>query len=66
MPASPHPYMNSTYEIQRDGRVLVRDNDAGTSGIFDELGRWCEGELRFADIQFVRWVAETEEFEGDE
>ena len=51
--------MNATYAIQSDGRVLVHDLDAGSTGIFDPLGRWCEGELRFADIQFVRWVAET-------
>ncbi len=61
MPALQHPYMNATYEIQGDGRVLVHDLDAETSGVFDPLGRWCEGELRFADIQFVRWVAETED-----
>jgi hypothetical protein len=55
--AMKHPSQNEEYLLQPDGRVKVTDLDSGKSGWFEYTGRWTDGELRFADVQMIGWVA---------
>jgi hypothetical protein len=52
-----HPSQNEEYVLQPDGRVKVTDLDSGQTGLFEYTGRWTDGELKFADVQMIGWVA---------
>jgi hypothetical protein len=52
-----HPMKNQTFTAAGDGLVLVEDHDSGVSGSFGPDGSWVSGDLRFADVNMVRFVA---------
>ena len=54
-----HPHENSEYGALPDERVVVRDLDSGTSGVFDAAGHWVSGELRWADGHMIRWAIDA-------
>ena len=45
-----HAFTGYTYELVGDGQVRVVDPATDREGLFDEKGRWQEGELTYADL----------------
>jgi len=54
-----HPLSGTLYEqvSHRPGLVRVVGKD-GAQGLFDDRGRYLEGERRVADVAMCRWVAD--------
>jgi hypothetical protein len=50
-----HPYSKALYEEIGDGRARVSKD--GKSGVFLADGRYVEGELTYADLHTLMWVA---------
>lgn len=56
-----HPYAELTYELTEEHTVRVVDTVGGTTGVFAIGGRWLEGDIRHADIHFIRYVYDCRE-----
>ena len=56
MPKIRHPLSGSVYDIGDDGLVLVEKD--GRTGRFDRDGNWIDGEIRTADPELCRWIAD--------
>lgn len=57
-----HPLSGSVYGIDEDGLVRVVKGDS--YGRFDAIGRWVEGDIRYADPQLCQWIGGSQ-LEGD-
>jgi hypothetical protein len=51
-----HPRDNADYTLRDDDTVEVRERDTGKSGVFVVGGAWVAGELKTADIHFIRFI----------
>lgn len=56
MPKLRHPFSGALYDLAEDGAVVVEAD--GRSGRFDRDGNWLSGDLRSADPQMCRWMAD--------
>ena len=50
-----HPINGAMYTVLEDGLVEVENN--GLTGIFDADGRHVSGELTYADVHMLVWLA---------
>ena len=50
------PINGYIYLARDDGRVDVTDPETGATGVFDDLGQWHEGDLRYANRQLLGWI----------
>jgi phenylpropionate dioxygenase-like ring-hydroxylating dioxygenase large terminal subunit len=57
MKQAPHPISGAIYENIGDGLVRVEFKEKGKFGIFKWDGTWVEGDLTFADLHFLRFIA---------
>jgi len=58
MPKIRHALSGAVYDADADGGVVV-DKD-GVIGHFDKEGNWLDGELRVADPEMCRWIADPQ------
>ena len=51
-----HALTGQLYEVFERGRIRVSDQQSGKWGMFNERGKWLEGELTFADPHLCGWI----------